>query len=205
MLGNPAPDFLAGSSEMGALIRAADWTRTPLGPPESWPISLRTAVGIMLSSRYAMFVWWGRRADQSLLRCVSAVPRRKAPDALGRPATKVWAEIWDLIGPRTEAALEPAESTFDEALLLIMERCGYPEETYFTFSYSPLRNMQETSAASLLPLPDETFAHHSRTPAQAFARGCRRLVGSAYARTGRRCGGRCIGRNPGECRSRCFI
>lgn len=131
----------------------------------------------------------GTAADQSLLRCVSAVPRRKAPDALGQPATKVWAEIWDLIGPRTEAALEPAESTFDEALLLIMERCGYPEETYFTFSYSPLRNMQETSAASLLPLPDETFAHHSRTPAQAFARGCRRLVGSAYARTGRRCGG----------------
>ncbi|MGA7865120.1 MAG: hypothetical protein WCA23_14210 [Stellaceae bacterium] len=61
MLGNPAPDFLAGGSEMGALIRAADWTRTPLGPPESWPISLRTAVGIMLSSRYAMFVWWGRQ------------------------------------------------------------------------------------------------------------------------------------------------
>lgn len=95
----------------------------------------------------------GTAADQSLLRCVSAVPRRKAPDALGQPATKVWAEIWDLIGPRTEAALEPAESTFDEALLLIMERCGYPEETYFTFSYSPLRNMQERSAASLLPLP----------------------------------------------------
>ena len=72
---------------------------------------------------------------------------------MGQPATKVWAEIWDLIGPRTEAALEPAKSTFDEALLLIMERCGYLEETYFTFSYSPLRNMQERSAASLLPLP----------------------------------------------------
>ncbi len=155
--GGTSPDFLAGGGEMGSLLRATDWTRTPLGPPEGWPISLKTAVGIMLSSRYAMFVWWGRELVNLYNDAYRPFLGRKHPDALGRSAKDVWAEIWDLIGPRTDAVLERAESTFDEALLLIMERNGYPEETYFTFSYSPLRNDAGEIGGIFAAVTDETL------------------------------------------------
>src|SRR5215831_18414440 len=78
-----AAEFLAGGGEMGALMRAMDWARTPLGPPEYWPISLKTAVGIMMSSRYAMFVWWGTPFDKPLQRRVPSLPRKKAPERPG--------------------------------------------------------------------------------------------------------------------------
>ena len=66
----------------------------------------------------------------------------KHPQALGQPASIVWREIWDKVGPRAETAMRRNEGTYDEALLLIMERNGYPEETYYTFSYSPVPNDQ---------------------------------------------------------------
>ena len=154
--GRGATDFLAGGGEMGALMRVTDWTRTPLGPPQSWPISLRTAVGIMLSSRYAMFVWWGRHLTNLYNDAYRPFLGKKHPNALGQPARDVWGEIWGLIGPRTEAVFERAESTFDEALLLVMDRFGYPEETYFTFSYSPLRNDRGEVGGIFATVTDET-------------------------------------------------
>jgi len=141
---------------MGALIRAMDWTGSPLGPPDDWPQSLRTAVGIMLSSRYAMFVWWGRQLVNLYNDAYRPFLGAKHPQALGRSAREVWGEIWDLIGPRTEAVLERGESTFDEALLLVMERFGYPEETYFTFSYSPIRNDRGDVGGIFCAVTDET-------------------------------------------------
>jgi signal transduction histidine kinase len=150
-------DFLAGGGEMGALMRATDWTRTPLGPAKSWPISLRTAVGIMLSSRYAMFVWWGRELANLYNDAYRPFLGKKHPGALGQSARDVWGEIWDLIGPRTEAVLRRAESTFDEALLLVMDRFGYPEETYFTFSYSPLHDDRGAVGGIFAVVTDETL------------------------------------------------
>ena len=152
-----ALDFLAGGGEMGALMRATDWTRSALGPPESWPISLRTAVGIMLSSRYAMFVWWGRDLANFYNDAYRPFLGKKHPAALGQSARDVWGEIWDLIGPRTEAVLQRAESTFDEALLLVMDRFGYPEETYFTFSYSPLHDDRGEVGGIFAAVTDETL------------------------------------------------
>src|SRR5215470_17311004 len=148
--------FLDGGGEMGALIRATDWSRTPLGPVEAWPQSLRTAVGIMLSSRYAMFVWWGNELTNLYNDTYRPFLGKKHPQSLGQSARTVWAEIWNLIGPRTEAVLERGESTFDEALLLIMERFGYPEETYFTFSYSPIRNDDGAIGGLFCAVTDET-------------------------------------------------
>src|SRR5690242_20601349 len=148
--------FLAGGGEMGALMRAHDWTSTPLGAPETWPQSLRTAVGIMLSSRYAMFVWWGHGLVNLYNDAYRPFLGKKHPDALGQSAREVWAEIWDLIGPRTESVLKRGESTFDEALLLIMERFGYREETYFTFSYSPIRDDQGGIGGLFCAVTDET-------------------------------------------------
>jgi PAS domain S-box-containing protein len=128
----------SGGGEMGALMRTLDWSETPVGAVSSWPQSLKTAVRIILTSRYAMFVWWGRELVNLYNDPYRAFLGVKHPAALGKSAREVWAEIWDQIGPRTDAVLLHGESTYDEALLLLMERHGYLEETYFTFSYSPL-------------------------------------------------------------------
>ena len=80
----------------------------------------------------------------------------KHPAALGKSARQVWAEIWDQIGPRVDAVLLRGESTYDEALLLLMARHGYPEETYFTFSYSPLPDDQGNVGGLFCAVTEET-------------------------------------------------
>lgn len=131
----------AADSEIGRDLAVVDWAATPLGPPSEWQQSLRTAVSILLSSRFPMWMAWG---PELTFFCNAAYRRdtlgRKYPWALGRSASEVWAEIWDDIGPRIDTVLTTGESTWDEALLLFVERSGYPEESYHTFSYSPLRD-----------------------------------------------------------------
>ena len=128
----------SGGGEMGALMRTLDWSQTAVGPVSNWPQSLKTAVRIILTSRYAMFVWWGRELVNLYNDPYRAFLGIKHPAALGKSAREVWVEIWDQIGPRTDAVLLHGKSTYDEALLLLMARHGYLEETYFTFAYSPL-------------------------------------------------------------------
>lgn len=127
--------------EVGRDLAGVDWAATPLGPPQEWPQSLQTAVSILLSSRFPMWMAWG---EELTFFCNAAYRRdtlgRKYPWALGRPANEVWAEIWGDIGPRIEAVLGTGQATWDEGLLLFLERSGYTEETYHTFSYSPLRD-----------------------------------------------------------------
>lgn len=127
-----------GGGEMGALIRSIDWSKSPLGPPETWPQSLKTCVRIVLTSRQPMFVWWGEQLINIYNDAYLDIVRGKHPGSFGAPAREVWREIWDQVGPRAETALRTNEGTYDESLLLIMERNGYPEETYYTFSYSPV-------------------------------------------------------------------
>ena len=135
-------DCLAGGGDTGALMRSRDWSRTALGPVDRWPQSLKTAVRIMLTSRQPMFVWWGKELINLYNDAYRSILGGKHPVALGQPASQVWKEIWDQVGPRAESAMIRNEGTYDEALLLIMERHGYPEETYYTFSYSPVPNDQ---------------------------------------------------------------
>jgi signal transduction histidine kinase len=141
---------------MAALIRTHDWPASSLGPIKRWPQSLRTAVDIMLNSRYAMFVWWGPELINLYNDAYRPFLGGKHPRSLGRSAREVWSEIWQLIGPRADAVLNRAESTFDEALLLIMERFGYPEETYFTFSYSPIRSDSGEVGGLFCAVTDDT-------------------------------------------------
>ncbi len=131
-------NVLAGGGELGARMRAIDWARTALGPIEAWPQSLRTCVRIVLTSRQPMFVWWGDQLINLYNDAYISILGGKHPAALGRPASEVWRELWDDVGPRATKAIHGDEGTFDEALLLIMERNGYREETYYTFSYSPV-------------------------------------------------------------------
>jgi PAS domain S-box-containing protein len=132
--------FLLGGGEMGALMRSHDWSQTPLGEVETWPQSLKTAVQMILGSRYPMFVWWGESLTNFYNDAYIPVLGKRHPHALGQPASQIWAEIWDTLGPQTEAVLHQGQATWNQELLLIMERNDYPEETYFTFSYSPIAN-----------------------------------------------------------------
>ena len=148
--------FLHGGGEMGARMRARDWAATPLGPVEEWPQSLKTAVRIMLTSRQAMFVWWGPELVNLYNDAYKAIVGGKHPEALGQPAAQLWQEIWDQVGPRAESAIRNNEGTYDESLQLIMERNGYPEETYYTFSYSPVPNDDGTTGGILCANTDDT-------------------------------------------------
>ncbi|HEY0525416.1 MAG TPA: ATP-binding protein, partial [Stellaceae bacterium] len=137
--GAPAsPNFLVGGGEMGALMRAFGWEDTPLGPPESWPQSLKTAVRIMLTSRQPIWIGWGSELTFLYNDAYKSIIGGKHPRALGQPTRIVWQEIWSEIGPMLATAMAGAEGTYVEAQLLVMERNGYPEETYYTFSYSPI-------------------------------------------------------------------
>ncbi len=149
--------FLTGGGEMGTLIRTKDWSRTPLGDPETWPRSLKTAVSILLNSRHPMFVFWGPRLVKIYNDAYSPIPGDKHPWALGQSARQVWPEIWDTIGPMVMRVMEHGEATWSEDLMLFLNRHGYQEETYFTFSYSPIRD-ESGSIGGLLCVCSETTA-----------------------------------------------
>ncbi|HZZ10245.1 MAG TPA: response regulator [Paraburkholderia sp.] len=132
------PSFLDGGGELGALIRAHDWTRTPLGVPDSWPQGLKIAIRIMLTSRQPIWIGWGDELLYFYNDAYKSIIGGKHPAALGQPTHVVWREIWSDIEPLLNTALTGSEGTFVEQKLLIMERNGFPEETYYTFSYSPI-------------------------------------------------------------------
>ena len=132
------PEFLSGGGEMGQRIREYDWSSTPLGPIESWPHSLRTCIRIMLTSRQPIWIGWGKELIKFYNDPYKDIVRGKHPWALGSPASLVWKEIWKEIAPSLKQVMEKNEGTYHEAQLLIMERNGYPEETYYTFSYTPI-------------------------------------------------------------------
>ena len=130
--------FLAGGGELGARMRSFDWRRSPLGPPQDWPRSLKTAVRIMLTSRQPIWIGWGPALIYLYNDPYKSIIGGKHPWALGRPIAEVWSEIWGDIAPMLAQAMQGDEGTYNEEQLLIMERSGYPEETYYTFSYSPI-------------------------------------------------------------------
>ncbi len=140
-----AVDFLSEGGEMGARMRAHDWTTSPLGAPASWPSALKTAVGVMINSRYPMFIAWG--PELAFLYNDGYVPifGKKHPHTLGRPFREVWSEIWEDIEPLITRALS-GQPTWSEDLHLVMERNGYPEDTWYSFSYSPIRDDTGTVA-----------------------------------------------------------
>jgi PAS domain S-box-containing protein len=131
--------FLAGGGEMGALMRAHDWTATPLGDPSEWPQSLRTAVRLLLNCGHPMYIWWG--AD--LLCFYNDAYRRsigpeRHPSSLGQPARAVWEEIWPIIGPQIEQVMSGRGATWNENHLVPITRNGRREDVYWTYSYSPI-------------------------------------------------------------------
>ena len=143
----PAPpssvlhEVLQEGGEMGALLRALDWSKTAVGPVETWPQSLRTVLSILLTSPHPILVWWGKELVQFYNDGYRPIlGATKHPKALGQRGPECWAEIWNVIGPLAEVAMEHGRSTFIRDGLLCMDRNGYLEETYFTYAYSPIRD-----------------------------------------------------------------
>ncbi len=153
----PTSELFAGSGEMAAIMRGMDWSRTKLGPVEDWPQSLRTMLGVILGSRFPMLLWWGPELLHLYNDAYRPILRDKHPASLAAPAAEVWAEVWDVAGPMARSVQEGGPATWTEDLQLLINSGDMAEETYFTFSYSPvpgddgrigglLNTVQETTA-----------------------------------------------------------
>ncbi len=149
-------DFLAGGNELGAAMRALDWTATPLGAPENWPQSLRTSVSTCLNCAFPILLWWGPDLAMLYNDAYSSILGTKHPAALGRPGRLVWPEIWTLIDPMLNGVLKDGVATRAEDLLLSLHRNGYPEECYFSFSYSPIRDESGAVGGVFCPVIETT-------------------------------------------------
>ena len=124
--------------QMQTLIDEFDWSATPIGPRESWPQSLRTSLSICLASRFPILIWWGPDLTMLYNDDYATILGAKHPHALGTRGFDVWSEIWPVIGPMLDQVRFEKKATWSDDQLLIMDRYGYTEETYFTFSYSPI-------------------------------------------------------------------
>lgn len=138
---NTAYHFLHGGGEMGELTRSHDWSNTVLGTPDQWPQSLRTTIGIILSSRYPMFLWWGNDLIQFYNDAYrpSLGNMGKHPTALGQRGVDCWPEIWEIIHPLIQQVRTTGEATWSEDQLVPIYRNGALEDVYWTFSYSAVR------------------------------------------------------------------
>jgi PAS domain S-box-containing protein len=160
--GEMSATVAAGSAEHPArvsdLIGERDWAATPVGPIEAWPPSLRTALSICLESRFPILIWWGPEFVMLYNDAYAPLIGSKHPAALGQRGAACFPEIWEIIGPMLAGVRERAESTWSEDQLLHLERRGFPEECYFTFSYSPIRD-ESGAIAGVFTAVAETTSH----------------------------------------------
>lgn len=134
-------NVLSGGGEMGAMMRAVDWSSTRIGPVSDWPQSLRTAVGLLLDSKFPMYIAWGPDFIQLYNDGYRPIlGSKKHPAALGRSTRETFAEIWDFIGPMFERVMAGGEPAWLIDQLLPLDRHGYVEECIFTFCYSAIRD-----------------------------------------------------------------
>lgn len=130
--------LFARAGEMGARIQAYDWFTTSIGAIETWSQSLQIALQILLLSRFPMQILWGRDYVQFYNDAYIAIAGDKHPTALGQRGEECWKEVWDFAGPLLDHVMETGTATWSEDQLLVLNRYGYPEECYFTFSYTPI-------------------------------------------------------------------
>lgn len=160
--GKPANDFLAGGGEMGALTRAFDWSKTCLGPPETWPQSLRVTVRIVLNSRHPMFIWWGPELIQFYNDAYrETMGPERHPSALGARGRECWDEIWDIIGPQIDYVMTGKGSTWHVDQLVPVTRHGRREDVWWTYSYGPI-DLDGKVGGVLVVCNDVTSEHRAR-------------------------------------------
>lgn len=165
--------FLTGGGEMGQLIRQHPWSSISLGPPHQWPTALKTLIGIMLASTQPMFLVWGE--DRTLIYndAYSEILASKHPKALGRDFLEVWREIRHDLIPIVNQAYAGRPVHMDD-IKLVLNRRGYPEETHFSFSYTPVRDSHGEVLGFFCPLNETTaqvLAERRLRESEARAKG----------------------------------
>jgi signal transduction histidine kinase len=188
----PPQDWLVGGGEMGELIRSMDWTNTPLGPIGSWPHSLRTTVNLCLASNFPINIVWGPSHVQIYNDGYRVVVADKHPAAMGMDYAECWASAWPAIGGPFERAWD-GETSFLENQRMFLQRNGYMEETFFTFSLSPIRDETGTVVGLFHPVTETTSqmlserrtralrdlaaqANEARTTEEALSQAARTLM-----------------------------
>ncbi|MCJ2066003.1 PAS domain-containing protein [Methylobacterium sp. J-088] len=134
---SPSGRFPLNGGETGALIRAKDWSTSPLGPPEAWPTALKVAVNLMLRSPESMCLVWGTDLTFFYNDAYQPILGLRHPQALGASMPDVWHDVWDEIRPIVQKALDGEPSQYGD-MPLRMTRFGEAEDTWWSFSYSPL-------------------------------------------------------------------
>ncbi len=150
-------NFIFGTGEMADLIRAFDWSQTPVGPIEHWPETLLVTVNTLLSSRHPMFLWWGKDLVQFYNDAYRpSIGADKHPSALGQNGIDCWPEIWPIIGPQIEAVMTEGHASWHEDQLVPIVRDGKLEDVYWTYGYSPVRDRHGTICGTLVVCTETT-------------------------------------------------
>lgn len=133
-------ELFPATGPISDILRSTDWAATPLGPVDAWPESLCSAIKVALPSQVPTLLWWGQELVQLYNEAAVPVIGRKHPAATGQRAAECYREAWSELGPLTERVLSGRGATFSRDLFLHYQRHGYDEETYWTFSYSPVHD-----------------------------------------------------------------
>jgi signal transduction histidine kinase/DNA-binding response OmpR family regulator len=141
---------------MGALMRAVDWSKTPVGAVETWPQSLKTSLSILLESKFGTMVAWGPELTHFYNDAYRPILGSSKHPSLGRRVPEVFPEIWQTIGPLFDGVMQGTAVGFDD-LLVPLDRHGYLEEIYFTFSYTPIRDEAGAVGGILVTVAETTM------------------------------------------------
>ncbi|MET0386797.1 MAG: ATP-binding protein [Polyangiales bacterium] len=152
---DPGSDWLIGGGRMGAEIRLMDWAASPLGPLATWPPSLRTTVNLVLASNFPISVTWGPEHTQIYNDGYWPICGHKHPHSMGQDFSECWASAWPAIGEAFEGALL-GKTSFLENQRVFLDRNGYLEEAFFTFSFSPIRDESGQVAGLFHPVTETT-------------------------------------------------
>ena len=159
--------FLSGEGEMARRIREHDWAAHPLGAPDAWPLSLRAALGICLNSAFPTAIYWGQELRLLYNDAWSFIPGPRHPVCLGEPAAEVWSDIWHVIEPQFTRVIETGEGLFVDDQMLPMRRYGIEEETYWSYSFTPIRG-EDGSIVGIFNSGQETTEKVLRQRQTAF-------------------------------------
>jgi two-component sensor histidine kinase len=144
---------------MGARMRAHDWAASPVGPPNTWPNSLRTMVSLLLDAQHPMFIWWGKGLVQFYNDAYrKTMGPERHPSALGQNGRECWLEIWHIIGPQVQSVMDGKGSTWDEERLVPVTRNGRSENVWWTYSYVPIED--EGNIGGVLVICNDVTTQH---------------------------------------------
>jgi len=142
---------------MAERIRGFDWARSPLGPVEHWPQSLKTSISLILNTTHPMWIGWGPEVTFLYNDAyIDVLSLAKHPQALGKPCSELWAEIWDICEPLVEKVFQKGEASFRNDVRFLMNRGDFIEEKFYSFSYSPIRDESGNVGGLFCPTTDVT-------------------------------------------------